>query len=178
MEFRWIIQSIEPLNSFSIRTPSSTPAKVSLSTPAQASRPLDVSVVILPIFLLGFLLARFAAPLFKFLPACTFRQVTGVPCPSCGATRAGLALAQGDLMAALSYNPLLVISLGILFGWSVYRVFEIWSGKAISSRLLKLMAKISGVDLENAKFKMRQRLRWLVIGAILLNWLYLIVKAL
>jgi hypothetical protein len=166
------------LKSFSIRTPSSTPAKASLSAPAQSSRPFDVSAVILPFFLFSFLLARFAAPLFKLLPACTFRQVTGVPCPSCGATRAGLALARGDLLVALSYNPLLVISLGILFGWSVYRVFEIWSGKSVSGRPLKMAAKTFGTYSESAKFTTRQRRRWLAIGAIVLNWLYLIVTAL
>jgi hypothetical protein len=151
------------------------PAKVSFPAPAQASRPLDVSVAILPFFLFGFWLARFAAPLFKLLPACIFRQVTGVPCPSCGATRAGLALAQGDLMIALSYNPLLVISLGILFGWSMFCVFERWSGKAVFGRFSKMMAENFGEHFGNAKFMMRQRLRWLVIGAIVLNWIYLIV---
>ena len=151
------------------------PAKVSLPAPVQASRSFDVSVIILPFLLLGFLLARFAAPLFKLLPACTFRQVIGVPCPSCGATRAGLALAQGDLMVALSYNPLVVISLGILFGWSMYRVFEVWSGKSISRRLSEKMAKILSAHFGSAKFRMRQRLRWLAIGAIILNWIYLIV---
>ncbi|MGH7455443.1 MAG: DUF2752 domain-containing protein, partial [bacterium] len=153
----------------------SIPAKVSLPAPAQTLRSLDVSVAILPFFLFGFLLARFAAPLFKLLPACTFRQVTGVPCPSCGATRAGLALAQGDLMVALSYNPLLVISLSILFGWSVFCVFEKWSGKSISRRLSKMMAKTFGEHFGSAKFKMRQRLRWLALGATVLNWVYLIV---
>lgn len=151
------------------------PAKAGLPAPGQASRPFDVNVALLPFLLFGFLLARFAAPLFKLLPACTFRQVTGVPCPSCGATRAGLALAQGDLMIALSYNPLLVISLGILFGWSVYRVFEIWSGKAVSRGLAKMMIKIFGAHFDGAKFRMRQRLRWLAIGAIALNWIYLIL---
>lgn len=148
------------------------PAKAGLPAPG---RPLDVNVVLLPFLLFGFLLARFAAPLFKLLPACTFRQVTGVPCPSCGATRAGLALAQGDLMVALSYNPLVVIGLGILFGWSVYRVFEIWSGKAVSRGLSKMMIKIFGAHLDGAKFRMRQRQRWLAIGAIALNWIYLIL---
>jgi Protein of unknown function (DUF2752) len=175
MEFRWFIQSLKPLKSFSIRTPSSIPAKVSFPAPAQPTRPFDVSVAILPIFLCGFLLARFAAPLFKLLPACTFREVTGVPCPSCGATRAGLALAQGDFVAAFSYNPLFVLGLGILFGWSVYRVFEIWSGKAFSYRLAKMMAKIFGADWISTEFRMQQRLRWLVIGSIALNWIYLIV---
>lgn len=155
---------------FSIRTPS--------IMPVQASRPFDVSIVILPLLLFGFLLARFAAPFFKLLPACTFRQVTGVPCPSCGATRAGLALAQGDLLVALSNNPLVVIGLSILFGWSVYRVFERWSGKIFSNRLSQKVTKILGAYFESTKFERRQRLRWLVIGTMAMNWLYLIVTAL
>jgi hypothetical protein len=175
LELRWIIQSLEPLKGFSIRTPFSMPARANLTAP---DRPFDVSVIILPFLLFGFLLARFAARLFNLLPACIFRQITGVPCPSCGATRAGLALAQGDLLVALSYNPLAVISLGILFGWSMFCVFEKWSSGAVSSKLSKMMAKIFGADYVSAKFKMRQRLRWLAIGAIILNWIYLIVTRL
>ncbi len=87
-------------------------------------------------------------------------------------------MAQGDLMVALSYNPLLVIGLGMLFGWSLFCVFEKWSGKSISGNLSKMMAKIFGVFWESTKFKARQRLRWLVIGAIVLNWIYLIVTEL
>jgi hypothetical protein len=179
MEFRWIIQSVEPLNSFSIRTPSSMPAKAGLSAPTKISRPLEVSAVILPLFLLSFLLARFAAPLFKLLPACAFRQTFGVPCPSCGATRAGLALAQGDLIIALSYNPLFVICLGILFGWSVCRVLEKWAGPFISKRLLKLITPNFGAPAGEKPSQARQRqwLRWLAIGAIAVNWLYLILTS-
>jgi hypothetical protein len=151
------------------------PAKTGIPAPTRVSRPFDLSVIILPLMLFGFLLARFAAPLFRLLPACTFRQVTGVPCPSCGATRAGLALAQGDLSAALSYNPLWVISLGILFGWSAWRVFEIWGGKSIFSNPSKRMAKIFSTCFKRTDFKMQQRLRWVVISAIVLNWIYLIV---
>jgi len=39
-------------------------------------------------------------------PACTLRAVTGVPCPTCGGTRATLALASGDAALAFRYNPL------------------------------------------------------------------------
>ena len=45
------------------------------------------------------------------LPACAFRALTGVACPSCGATRAIEALARGDLATAFSSNPLVVAGL-------------------------------------------------------------------
>jgi len=43
------------------------------------------------------------------LPGCPFRTATGVACPSCGTTRAIEALAAGDLVAALSWNPLVIV---------------------------------------------------------------------
>ncbi len=38
---------------------------------------------------------------------CRFRAFTGLPCPTCGGTRAALALARFDLPRALEMNPLL-----------------------------------------------------------------------
>lgn len=175
MECRRIVQSPKSLKIFLNHKPFPAPAPLNLHAPAEATRPFEVSLVILPLFLLGFLVARFAAPLFKLLPACAFRQVTGVPCPSCGATRAGLALAQGNLMTALSYNPLFVLGLGVLFGWSVYRVFEIWSGRPVAGGLVKQMMKTFGVHSVGAALNVRRRRRWLAVGAIAVNWLYLII---
>jgi hypothetical protein len=40
------------------------------------------------------------------LPSCPFRSLTGIPCPSCGTTRAAMALLHGDIVAALTLNPL------------------------------------------------------------------------
>jgi len=37
---------------------------------------------------------------------CVFHWVTGHPCPTCGATRCWLALAQGHWLDAWRYNPL------------------------------------------------------------------------
>ena len=56
-------------------------------------------------------LAAFVAGLF---PPCLFRQWVGVPCPTCGATRAILALGRLDVAAAVAVNPLacaIVVSL-------------------------------------------------------------------
>jgi len=55
-----------------------------------------------------------AAPL---LPHCAFRAITGVPCLSCGTTRAAVALLNGHLVDALAANPLAALAgLGFLLG--------------------------------------------------------------
>ncbi|MDZ7359817.1 MAG: DUF2752 domain-containing protein [candidate division KSB1 bacterium] len=141
-------------------------------TPNSVSRRLDAGLVILPLFLLGFLLARFATPVFALLPPCWFRTAFGLPCPSCGATRAALALVRGELLAALVYQPLFVIGLVVLSIWSLLRLFEIFSGKML---IEKFSTKIA-VTTERREVNLRQRVRWLTIGAIMLNWLYLVIS--
>ncbi len=143
-------------------------------TPRSVSRRLDAGLVILPLFLLGFLLARFAAPIFALLPSCWFRAAFGLPCPSCGATRAGLALARGELLTALVYQPLFVICLGVLSIWSLLRLLEIFSGKEMMEKILEKIGATTG----QRQINFRQRVRWLALGAIVLNWLYLIISEL
>ena len=41
-----------------------------------------------------------------FMRPCLFHSLTGIPCPTCGATRCVLALLDGDLPGAVAYNPL------------------------------------------------------------------------
>jgi len=178
--------------------PASFATSIFLKTPNAIRRPLDASVVVLPLFLLGFLLARFAAPVFMLLPVCTFRAALGFPCPSCGVTRAGLALAQGDWLKACAYNPLLVVSIGILSLWSAGQWLEILGRKnfiaLIINEVQKRIARVysqnenprglnhaqSGIT-DNAFHPWNSPIRgnwrrWLVISAIGLNWLYLIIS--
>ena len=42
----------------------------------------------------------------KLQLACPAWTIFGIPCPTCGATRAVVAAIQGDLLAALAWNPL------------------------------------------------------------------------
>ncbi len=44
---------------------------------------------------------------------CVFRNVTNLPCPTCGTTRATLAFARGDVLAGVLYNPFVVTALAI-----------------------------------------------------------------
>lgn len=53
---------------------------------------------------------------------CTMRRVTGVPCATCGSTRAALALTRGDAVSALRYNPFVTIGGVALAGVGVLRV--------------------------------------------------------
>jgi hypothetical protein len=43
------------------------------------------------------------------LPGCPLRRWTGIPCPTCGGTRAVVSLAGGDVVGALSLNPLVTV---------------------------------------------------------------------
>ncbi len=40
---------------------------------------------------------------------CTFRRLTGYPCPGCGTTRVGLGVLRGDIAGALAANPLVFV---------------------------------------------------------------------
>jgi hypothetical protein len=57
--------------------------------------------------LFGLLIARFI-PVARLVPfwGCTFRRVTGIPCPGCGLTRVADRFAHLHLLGALEANPL------------------------------------------------------------------------
>lgn len=57
--------------------------------------------------LLGLLVARYV-PIAKLIPfwGCSFRQVTGIPCPGCGLTRVADRFAHFNVIGALKANPL------------------------------------------------------------------------
>ncbi|WP_010250865.1 DUF2752 domain-containing protein [Acetivibrio cellulolyticus] len=46
---------------------------------------------------------------------CLFLNLTGIPCPSCGMTRAYVSLFRGNLSQAFSYHPLFLMPFVIIF---------------------------------------------------------------
>lgn len=53
-------------------------------------------------------------------PLCPLHAVTGLPCPTCGSTRAAIALVHGDLATALAWNPLMTL---VMIGAALYVLY-------------------------------------------------------
>lgn len=61
------------------------------------------------------------------LPPCLFKSLTGVPCATCGLTRCGLALFQGDWRMAFHWHPaavLFILCSPILIAWDLRRALR------------------------------------------------------
>jgi hypothetical protein len=80
---------------------------VSAAAPAVAPRArwsFGHAEVFAAIFALSFLAARFL-PVLSLGLTCPARTLLGIPCASCGMTRAFVALASGDVAAAVAVSP-------------------------------------------------------------------------
>ena len=99
---------------------------------------------------------------------CPFKTITGMPCPSCGTTRAILLLSQGQLTESLWLNPL-----GIIIG-SLMVILPIWL-------LYDIVTKKDTLYKSYRNFENTIRLRRVAIVLILLiltNWIWNIQKGL
>ena len=113
---------------------------------------------------LGFLLfltARAAGTPPRHLPQCPFHALTGLPCPICGATRAGIHLAFGQIGQAFETNPLFTLFYLLLILWAVHSILSLYFKKLESLRL-------------SPRFKPASKLLWVLV---ILNWVYLILSA-
>ena len=91
---------------------------------------------------------------------CPFKEITGLPCPTCGATRMVHSLLDFHILEAFYYNPGLMLG-GIVFGvWCMYGLYSQLSGRAIRIRL----SRVEGHFIRAA-----------VILIVLLNWIYLVI---
>jgi hypothetical protein len=92
------------------------------------------------------------------LPACGFREWTGIPCVACGGTRALLALTEGRWIEALAINPLAALA-GI--------------GAVVGGVLLLADARRGGSWFSWIQARAPRRPLRLVLAALVLNWVYL-----
>ena len=60
-------------------------------------------IIILGIIIYIVLVSYFSSTL------CVFNNVTGIPCPGCGLTRAYLCFFKGDLLGAFKFHPLFLL---------------------------------------------------------------------
>ncbi|TYQ18026.1 UNVERIFIED_CONTAM: uncharacterized protein DUF2752 [Acetivibrio alkalicellulosi] len=69
---------------------------------------------------------------------CLFLNFTGIPCPSCGMTRAFISLFRGDLAGAFNYHPLFIMPAAIV----IINHKKIRSNKVLYNRLILLFIVI------------------------------------
>jgi len=76
---------------------------------------MALGAVLLPVAAAGLVLFCFDPRRYHFYPPCFFHQTTGLLCAGCGALRALHQLLHGHLLTAFRFNPLLVVSLPVVF---------------------------------------------------------------
>jgi hypothetical protein len=96
-------------------------------------------------------------------PSCAFHTLTGHPCPTCGATRALVALLHGNFAAAWSWNPLACVAYCAIAIFNIYALVAVVSGKR--------RFRLAQLSLFEKRF-----CRVAVIGLVLLNWIYLVLE--
>ena len=96
-------------------------------------------------------------------PQCPFLAMTGLPCLTCGSTRASIAFLHGDFLQAFSWNPLAFLALGGVAMFDLYAVIV----------LLARAPRLRMVDWTRME---KNIVRVAVVCVLLLNWMYLLAQ--
>jgi hypothetical protein len=102
------------------------------------------------------------------IAVCPFKLVLGIPCPSCGATRAVMALLEGNFLGSLQINPF-----GVLIA-SIMLLAPVWI-------IGDMLARKTTLFLFYRRIEILLRTKTIAIPCILLvaiNWLWNIAKGL
>jgi hypothetical protein len=129
-------------------------------TAAVRQRSFSHAEVFAAIAALSWLVARFV-PVLDFPSTCPARGLLGIPCATCGMTHAFVALAHGDVGAALQASPLGALLAAAAWGWVVFDLARLALGRPLPPLPPKLVR--AGVAAGAA--------------ALLLNWAWLLAHA-
>jgi hypothetical protein len=95
------------------------------------------------------------------LPGCTFHRLTGLPCPTCGATRCLRYTFHHQWGAAAGINPLAFATFGAIAAFDIYAA-------------IVLIFRLPRLRYGSIPLRLGRMVRYAVIVAILLNWTWLI----
>jgi hypothetical protein len=90
---------------------------------------------------------------------CVFRAATGLPCPTCGVTRALGRLFARDVPGAWAMNPLATVAVLALASWGLADLLLLAGGRSLRVEVGPRLARL---------------LRWGAVVALLANWAYLV----
>lgn len=112
--------------------------------------------------LVGLLIARYV-PVARLIPfwGCSFRQITGYPCPGCGLTRVADRVAHFHFVAALKANPIGTVAALCFAACAVLTVIH-----------LVFAVPMPELVLDERE---RRRARWAVAAALLANYVFVII---
>lgn len=114
---------------------------------------------LLPAMLGALLLLRLAPDTVLAFVHCPLREITGIPCPTCGGTRALSHLAAGDWSAAVAANPLVILA------GSGFLLTALYATAATLRPAWRRALALTPNEKRSA--------RWLAILLIVLNWAWL-----
>lgn len=100
------------------------------------------------------------------LDVCWLKNVTKIPCPSCGVTRSILALTKGHFATAFYFNPLGYLIAFILFFTPIWILFDFANKK---ETLLKGYQKMES-------YLKKPQLGIPLILLVILNWIWNLIK--
>jgi len=106
----------------------------------------------------GFIFIRFNHSLFNIIPPCLFRQMTGIPCPACGATHTGYYLSHFQIVPAFLTNP---------FFFFIFTGLMLWCVNTLAGLIFKKNLQII------LSVKESRIIRFILIISLPLNWFYL-----
>ncbi|MGM0559194.1 MAG: DUF2752 domain-containing protein [Myxococcota bacterium] len=116
------------------------------------------ALLMLPLFLMplgGYLVQENSAD----MGICSLKALVGLPCMTCGSTRATMRLLYGDVAHAILFQPMMI---------AIYVGLGLWGGVSFVSFLMDKRVKVELSDTWSIAFKVS-------LAAIpLLNWAYLI----
>jgi Protein of unknown function (DUF2752) len=91
---------------------------------------------------------------------CLFKSLTGLPCPTCGSTRAVGRLVHLDVAGAIAMNPLTTIAIVVVAIWALCDFGLLTRGRALDVEVGKPLSRL---------------VRTLAVAAVAANWLYLLL---